>query len=205
MTSTSTEELPAPSVAELIEFHSAYGEDIEFDDADRTTYTQSTCQCGMPLGMHLSLEAHRARELEAFINARVAESFLVVRNQLQQLAGDMASDAIPAHLRATLDQIIVQNSLRVGLKIPEVESRSAALRKAAKDLGLPHGVDFFNHDGSATFIWQQYRHRVTVYISHGGPFEVEDVPEGPCVPFTSEDPEEAAAEVMRLLAAGREH
>jgi len=33
--------------------------------------------------MHLSLEAHRALELEAYVNARVAESFVVVRNQLQ--------------------------------------------------------------------------------------------------------------------------
>lgn len=201
---TSTEERPIPSVADLIEIHSAYGQDIEFDDADRTTYTQSTCQCGMPLGAHLSLEAHRAREVESFINTRLAESFLTVRNQLQQLATDMATDEAPAHLRATLDQIIVENSLRVGLKIPEVEERSAALRKAVKDLGLPHGVDFFNHDGSATFIWQQFHHRVTVYISHGGPFEVEDVPHGPCVPFASEDPEVVAAEVMRLLTAGKD-
>lgn len=198
--------LPAqspPSVADLIEFHSAYGEDIEFDDADRNTYTQSTCQCGTPLGIW-TLEEHRALEVQTFLNARLAESFLVVRNQLQQLANDMASEAIPTHLRATLDQIIVENSLRVGLKNPEVEKRSAALRKAVQELGLPHGVDFFNPDGSATFIWQQVHHRVTVYVTHDEPYEVEDVPEGPLVPFTSADPERVAAEVLRLLEAGKD-
>lgn len=199
-----SEERPAPSVADLIEFHSSYGEDIEFDDADRNTYTQSTCQCGMPLGMHLSLEAHRAREVEAFVNTSLAESFLIVRRQLQQLATDMAHHQVPASIQATLDQIIVENSLRVSLKIPQVEERSAALRKAAKDLGLPHGVDFFNQDGSANFIWQQSNHRVTVYIAHGGPYEVEDVPHGPCMPFTSADPETVAAEVLRLLSAGKD-
>jgi hypothetical protein len=195
---------PVPTVAELIEFHSVYGEDIEFGDADRNNYTQSTCQCGMPLGMHLSLEAHCAREVEVFINARLAESFLTVRNQLQQLAREMASHEVPAHLQATLDQIIVENSLRVGLKNPEVETRSAALRKAVKDLGLPHGVDFFNKDGSATFIWQLFHHRVTVYITQDEPYEVEEVPNGPVTPFTSEDPETVAREVMVLLAAGNQ-
>ncbi|MFF2244272.1 hypothetical protein ACFVTM_08855 [Arthrobacter sp. NPDC058130] len=48
------------AVTDLIELHSAYGENIEFDDADRNTYSPATCRYGMPLGMHLSLEAHRA-------------------------------------------------------------------------------------------------------------------------------------------------
>lgn len=195
---------PAPTVADLIEFHSGYGESIEFDDADRNRYSQETCQCGMPLGMHLSLEDHRAREVEAFINARLAESFLEVRLQLQQVADEMALHEVPLHIQATLDQVIVRNSIRLGLPDPEVEIRSRALRKAATDLGLPHGVNFYNEDGSATFIWQQFRHRVTVYITHGAPYEVEDVPDGPVTPFRSEDPEAAAQEVMILLAAGKD-
>ncbi|HEX9227578.1 MAG TPA: hypothetical protein VF885_13120 [Arthrobacter sp.] len=196
---------PAPTVADLIEFHSAYGENIEFDDADHNTYSQETCQCGMPLGMHLSLEAHRAREVEAFIAARVAESFLTVRNQLQQVVDEMALHDVPLHIQATLDQVIVENSLRVGLKDPQVEQRAQALRKAVTALGLPHGVDFHNQDGSATFIWQQFDHRVTVYVTHGAPYEVEDVPNGPVTPFRSDDPAAVAQEVMVLLAAGRDN
>lgn len=191
-----------PTIAELIEFHSGYGENIEFDDADHNTYSQNTCQCGMPLGMHLSLEDHRAREVEAFIAARVAESFRAVRNQLQLLAGELALHDAPLHIQATLDQVIVENSLRLGLPDPEVENRARALRKAVTDLGLPHGVDFHNQDGSATFIWQQFHHRVTVYVTHGAPYEVEDVPNGPVTPFRSEDPAVVAQEVMILLAAG---
>ena len=192
---------PTPTVADLIELHSAYGENIEFDDADRNTYSQATCQCGMPLGMHLSLEAHRAQEVEAFVAARLADSFMMVRNQLQQVVDEMALHNVPTHIQATLDQVIIENSLRVGLKDPQVEQRARALRKAVTDLGLPHGVDFHNQDGSATFIWQQFRHRVTVYITHGEPYEVEDVPDGPVTPFRSEDPVAVAQEVMVLLAA----
>jgi hypothetical protein len=195
---------PAPTVGDLIELHSAYGKNIEFYDADRNTYSQETCQCGTPLGAHLSLEAHRAREVEAYIAARVAESFLEVRNQLQHVADELALHDAPLHIQATLDQVIVTNSLRVGLPDPEVETRARALRAAVTELGLPHGVDFYNDDGSATFIWQQRHHRVTVYILHGAPYEVEDVPNGPVTPFSSDDPAAVAQEVMVLLAAGRD-
>jgi len=147
-----------PTVADLIDLHSEYGENIEFDDADHNTYSQETCRCGMPLGMHLSLEDHRAREVEAFVAAQVAESFLTVRNQLQLVADELALHDAPLHIRADLDQIMVENSLRVGLKDPEVENKSRALRKAVTALGLPHGVDFHNEDGSATFIWQRFHH-----------------------------------------------
>lgn len=197
MTETSAK---TPTVADLIEFHSAYGPRIEFDDADRNRYSQETCQCGTPLGMHLSLEAHRAREVEAFVAARVAESFRAVRNQLQQVAEELALHDAPLHIQATLDQVIVVNSLRVGLKDPEVETRAHALRAAVTELGLPHGVDFHNQDGSATFIWQQFHHRVTVYVTHGAPYEVEDVPNGPVTPFRSDDPAEVAAKVAELLS-----
>jgi hypothetical protein len=191
-----------PTIADLIDIHSGYGKNIEFDDADHNTYSQETCRCGMPLGMHLSLEDHRAREVEAFMKTRVAESFLAVRNQLQQVADEMALHEVPLYIQAALDQIIVENSLRIGLPDPVVENRAKALRKAVTDLGLPHGVGFHNQDGSATFIWQQFRHRVTVYVTHGAPYEVEDVPEGPVTPFRSEDPVAVAREVMVLLAAG---
>lgn len=195
---------PTPTVADLIELHSAYGENIEFDDADHSTYSQETCQCGMPLGRHLSLETHRAKEVEDFISARLAESFLLVRNQLHHVVDELALHDAPLHIQATLDQIIVVNSLRVGLPDPEVETRAKALRAAVTELGLPHGVDFHNQDGSATFIWQQFHHRVTVYVTHGAPYEVEDVPNGPVTPFRSEDPAVVAQEVMILLAAGNE-
>lgn len=193
-----------PTIADLIELHSEYGKNIEFDDADRNTYSQETCQCGMSLGMHLSLEAHRAQEVEAYIAARVAESFLTVRNQLQQVSDELALHDAPLHIQATLDQVIVENSLRVGLPDPEVENRARALCSAVTALGLPHGVNFYNQDGSATFIWQQFHHRVTVYVTHGAPYEVENVPDGPVIPFRSDDPAAAAQEVMVLLAAGKD-
>ena len=195
---------PVQTVADLIEMHSGYGPNVEFDDADRNTYSQETCQCGMPLGMHLSLEDHRAKEVEAFIAARLAESFLMVRNQLQLVADELALHDAPLHIQATLDQIMVENSIRVGLPDPEVENRARSLRAAVTALGLPHGVNFYNQDGSATFIWQQFHHRVTVYILHGAPYEVEDVPNGPVTPFRSDDPAAVAQEVMVLLAAGRD-
>jgi len=193
------------TAAEFYDMHFGYGEDISVNDADGRVYDQPTCRCGMPLGMHLSLEAHRAQELEAFVYARVAESFLTVRNQLRQVADEMALHDVPLHIQADLDQIIVENSLRVGLPDPEVEKRARALRAAVTDLGLPHGVDFHNPDGSATFIWQQFDHRVTVYIAHGEPYEVEDVPDGPVTPFRSDDPAGVAQEIMVLLAAGRDN
>ena len=195
---------PTPTVADLIEFHSGYGPNIEFDDADRNTYSQETCRCGTPLGMHLSLEAHRAKEVEAYLAARLAESFLTVRNQLQLVADELALHDAPLHIQATLDQIMVENSIRVGLPDPEVENRARSLRAAVTALGLPHGVNFYNQDGSATFIWQQFHHRVTVYITHGAPYEVEDVPNGPVTPLRSDDPAAVAQEVMVLLAAGRD-
>ncbi|GAA4033081.1 hypothetical protein GCM10023063_15620 [Arthrobacter methylotrophus] len=189
------------SVSDLIEFHSEYGENIEFDGADHNTYSQETCQCGMPLGAHLSLDAHRAREVEAFIATQLAKSFLTVRNQLQQVAAELTVHDAPLHIQADLDQIIVENSLRVGLKDPEVENKAKALRVAIIELGLPHGVDFHNQDGSATFIWQQFHHRVTVYVTHCEPYEVEDVPNGPVTPFRSDDPQAVAQKIMVLLAA----
>jgi hypothetical protein len=197
---------PIPTVADLIDLHSEYGENIEFDDADHNTYSQETCQCGMPLGAHLSLEAHRANEVEAFIVARLAESFLTVRNQLQLVATELALHNAPMHIQADLDQIIVENSLRVGLKDPEVETKARALRAAVTELGLPHGVDFHNQDGAATFIWQQHPIRVTVYVTHGEPFEVEIVPGGPVTPFRSDDPAAVAVRVAELLggSAGQE-
>lgn len=188
------------TVADLIDLHSEYGENIEFDDADHNTYSQETCQCGIPLGMQ-TLETHRAHEVETFIAAQLAESFLTVRNQLQQVATELAHHNAPMHIQADLDQIIVENSLRLGLPDPEVENRARALRAAVTELGLPHGADFYNQDGSATFIWQQRRRRVTVYITHGEPYEVEDVPDGPLTTFRSEDPAAVAQQVMALLAA----
>lgn len=193
---------PVQTVADLIEMHSGYGKNIEFDDADHNTYSQETCRCGKPLG---SLEDHRAKEVEAYITARLAESFLMVRNQLQQVANELELHDAPLHIQATVDQIMVENSIRLGLPDPEVENRRRALRTAVAELGLPHGVDFYNEDGSATFIWQQFHHRVTVYVTHGAPYEVEDVPNGPVTPFRSDDPAAVAQEVMVLLAAGQDN
>jgi hypothetical protein len=196
---------PIPTVADLIDLHSEYGENIEFDDADHNTYSQETCQCGMPLGAHLSLEAHRAHEVEAFIATQLAESFLTIRNQLQQVATELALHNAPMHIQADLDQIIVENSLRLGLKDPEVENRARALRAAVTELNLPRGADFYNRDGGATFIWQRRHHRVTVYITHGEPYEVEDVPDGPLTTLRSEDPAAVAQQVMALLAAKQDN
>lgn len=205
MTEPSTQEadvLPAPSVADLIELHSAYGKEIEVNDADGRIYAQDTCRCGMPLGMHLSLEDHRAQEIEAYIRKQLTESFLTVRNQLMGVVDELELHDAPMHIQATMDQIIVENSLRLGLYDPEVEGRAETLRTAVRAWGLPYGVSFFNQDGSANFIWQQPNRRFTVYIVHGEPFEVEVVPDGPLTPFRSGDVQETVLEVKKLLAAG---
>ncbi|MBG0738806.1 hypothetical protein IV500_05150 [Paeniglutamicibacter antarcticus] len=63
------------AVRELLDTHSDYGDDIEFDDADGRTYVQSTCRCGAPLGIHLSLDEHQAQAVETYIDQVVAERF----------------------------------------------------------------------------------------------------------------------------------
>lgn len=199
-TTPETDALPVPSVADLIELHSAYGEPIEFDDADRNTYKQDTCRCGEPLGM--PLEAHRAQAVEAYIQKQLAESFLMVRNQLMGVADELELHDAPMHIQATMDQIIVENSLRLGMHDPEVEGRAETLRTAVRAWGLPYGVSFFSQDGSANFIWQQRHQRTTVYIIRGEPFEVEVVPDGPLTPFRSDDVQTTVLEVKKLLAAG---
>jgi hypothetical protein len=191
---------PVPTVADLIELHSDYGKDIEVNDADGRIYTQETCRCGMPLGMHLSLETHRAQALEDYLADQVAESFLAVRGQLQRVADELALHDAPLHIQATLDQVIVENSIRLHLPLPDVAEKVETLRAAAAGAGLPHAVDFFNHDGSANVVWQQPTRRVTVYIAHGTPYELEDVPFGPTIPFSSDDPAAVAAKVAELLS-----
>lgn len=122
MTAESTP-APAPTVVGLIELHSGYGKEIEVNDADGRIYAQDTCRCGMPLGLHLSLEAHRAQEVEAFIAARLAESFLTVRNQLMRVAEELALHDALLHIQAMLDQVTVENSIRLGLPDPDVEEK----------------------------------------------------------------------------------
>lgn len=59
---------------EFEDIHSGYGEDISVSDGDGRIYHQETCRCGIPLGMHLSLEAHQAQELERYVQERITES-----------------------------------------------------------------------------------------------------------------------------------
>lgn len=100
------------SAQEFDDRHCGYGEDIPVSDADGRIYDQETCRCGMPLGMHLSLEGHRAQELERYVQERLTEAagnnhtgvLTRVIAQLAALDGEMRSfDAVPMHIHA-IDQ-----------------------------------------------------------------------------------------------------
>ncbi|ACL42231.1 hypothetical protein Achl_4280 (plasmid) [Pseudarthrobacter chlorophenolicus A6] len=109
------------------ELHSGYGEDISVSDADGRVYHQETCQCGMPLGMHLSLEAHRAQELERYVQERIIETagnnhteiLTRVVAQIADLEREMRDfDSVPMHIHAILDQIGTETAIDAGLPDP---------------------------------------------------------------------------------------
>ncbi|MET4143876.1 hypothetical protein [Arthrobacter sp. UYCo732] len=122
------------TAAEFDDAHRGYGEPISVNDADGRIYEQETCRCGMPLGMHLSLEAHRAQELEQYVQVRNAEAaghnhtavLTRVLAQIADLDREMnAFDSIPIHIHAILDQIGTEGAIDAGLPYPREDAAAA--------------------------------------------------------------------------------
>lgn len=115
---------------EFEDIHSGYGEDISVSDADGRIYDQETCRCGTPLGMHLTLETHRAQELERYVQERITEAAgnnhtEVLTRVVAQIAdldremGDFGS--VPMHIHAILDQIGTEAAIDAGLPYPPAQ------------------------------------------------------------------------------------
>ena len=62
---------------------------------------------------------------------------------------------------------------------------------------LPLPAIFPTYEGGLSLVWQRDVHRTTVYIDPDDEVQVENVPDGPIEPFTSNDLEEVALEVGR--------
>lgn len=119
------------TAAQFDDRHCGYGEDITVNDADGRLYNQPTCRCGMPLGMHLSLEEHRAQELERYVLERVTEAaghnhtevLTRVIAQIADLDREMNDfPSVPMHIHAILDQIGTEAAIDAGLPRPRREA-----------------------------------------------------------------------------------
>lgn len=115
------------TASEFDDAHCGYGQDISVSDADGRVYEQETCRCGMPLGMHLSLEEHRAQELERYVLERITkaagnnhtEVLTRVIAQIAHLEREMAGfDSVPMHIHAILDQIGTEAAIDSDLPDP---------------------------------------------------------------------------------------
>ena len=115
------------TAAEFDDIHSCFGDDISVNDADGRIYDQPTCRCGMPLGMHLSLETHRAAELEEYIQGRIDEALSARRTawanaqyQVADLFLAMQDRDAPLYVQAALEQIITDAEIRMHNTFPGV-------------------------------------------------------------------------------------
>lgn len=95
--------------------------------ADGRIYDQPTCRCGMPLGMHLSLEDHRAGELGAYVLDRIDEALAARRtdwansqSKVADLFLTMQDQDSPLYVQAALEQIITEAEVRMHNTFPGV-------------------------------------------------------------------------------------
>lgn len=119
------------TATEFDDMHCGYGEPISVNDADGRIYDQDTCRCGMPLGMHLSLEDHRAQEIEKYVQERITKAagnnhtavLTRVISQIAALDQEMNSfPSVPMHIHAILDQIGTEAAIDAGLPDPRRET-----------------------------------------------------------------------------------
>lgn len=115
------------TAAEFDDRHSGYGKDISVSDADGRIYDQSTCRCGMPLGLHLSLEDHRADEIEAYIQVRIDEALAARRTEWANSQARVADLFLtlqdrdsPLYVQSALEQIITEAEARMHNTFPGV-------------------------------------------------------------------------------------
>lgn len=115
---------------ELNDRHSDFGEDITVNDADGREYHQPTCRCSMPLGMHLSLDDHRAQEFETYDQERIAEAETAHKATLHRLeimvSREMELHDTPMHIQANLDQIVTEAWVGLGVTEPVADQPAAA-------------------------------------------------------------------------------
>lgn len=78
--------------------------------------------------------------------------------------------------------------------------RADALMHSAYDLGLPLPTLFASTDGGMNLVWESPSGRTTVYVEPDEPYEVERVPDGPLVPFSSEEAETAVRHALGLIS-----
>ena len=77
--------------------------------------------------------------------------------------------------------------------------RADALTHAAAKLGLPEPTIFASMEGGMNVIWDRPDSRTTIYVEPDEPYEVERVPDGPLVPFTAVEAEEAVLRAQELI------
>ena len=115
------------TAAEFDDRHSGYGGDISVRDADGRIHDQPTCRCGMPLGLHLSLEDHRTQALEEYVLGRIDEALAARRakwanNQAQvaDLFLTMQDRDSPLYVQSALEHLITDAEVRMHNTFPGV-------------------------------------------------------------------------------------
>lgn len=127
---------------EFEDIHCGHGNNISVSDADGRVYDQETCRCGQPLGMHLSLEDHRAKELERYVQERITEAagnnhtegLARVVAQIAHLEREMRDfDDIPMHVHAILDQIGTEAAIDAGFPYPREQKDELGVGQVARE------------------------------------------------------------------------
>lgn len=77
--------------------------------------------------------------------------------------------------------------------------RTDLLLSAAEERELDMPAVFPSHDGGTTLVWDLPVGRVTVYVEEDEDFEVESIPDGPLVPFSSESASETINKVKEYI------
>lgn len=77
--------------------------------------------------------------------------------------------------------------------------RADLLIKSAIEKSLICPAVFPSYEGGTTLVWDIPKGRVSVYVEENEDFEVELVPHGPIIPFSTKDPGEAIAKVQDYI------
>lgn len=118
------------TAAEFDDRHAGYGDDITTYDADGRMGSQHACRCGSPLnkglGIQYALQAHRAEELEKYVQERMAVAVDAHKATLHRLeimvAREMELHDTPMHIQANLDQIVTEAWVDLGVTHPHQEA-----------------------------------------------------------------------------------
>lgn len=115
------------TAAEFDDRHSGYGEDISVNAADGRICDQPTCRCGIPLGMHLSLETHRAQALEGYVLDRIDQALAARRTAWVNSQAKVADLFLttqdrdsPLYVQSALQQLIGEAEVQLHNTFPGV-------------------------------------------------------------------------------------